>query len=67
MNIERERKKKVVHLTLMGFWMSGNEDKLGRTCFFTEVDISKRLRYLAFRKVVCNNMNVKYKRDEANY
>lgn len=47
--------------------MSGNEDKLGRTCFFTEVDISKRLRCLAFRKVACNNMNVKYKRDEANY
>lgn len=34
---------------------------------FTEVDISKRLRCLAFRKVVYNNMNVKYKRDEANH
>lgn len=66
MNIEREEKKKE-HLTLMGFWMSGNEDKLGRACFFTNVDISKRLRCLAFRKIECNNTNVKYKRDEANY
>lgn len=56
MNIEGKKKE---HFTLMGFWMSGNEDKLGRARFFTEVDISKRLRCLAFRKIVYNNMNVK--------
>ena len=66
MNIGRWGEREV-HLTLMGFWISGNENKLGRMCFFTEVDISKRLRCLAFRKVVCNNTNVKHKRDEVNY
>lgn len=65
MNIEEEGGKKE-HFILMGFWMSGNEDKLGRARFFTEADISKRLRCLAFRKIICNNMNVKYKKEEAN-
>lgn len=59
MNIERKRKKKKIRLTLMGFWMSGNEDKFGRICFFTEGDVSKTLRFLAFRKVVYNHLNIK--------
>lgn len=58
MNIKRKKKKKEkVHLILMGFWMSGN-DKFGRTCFFTESDVSKKLRFIAFRKVVYNHLNI---------
>lgn len=60
MNIERGKKKKKVHLTLMGFWMSGNEVKFGRACFFTEGDVSKRLRFIVFRKVVYNHLNIKH-------
>lgn len=54
MNIER---KKEIHLTSMGFWMSGNEDKFGRACFLLTVIFQ---RFIAFRKVAYNHLNIKH-------